>query len=101
MLIMVVLAFFLLLCLMLIDSMLHSSTAAGFGNVMKYYFDAYLFGMCLALAGLFFGLAKFFLHDAEKRVGALERTRHWEVDPDEPGCRRRRRAPEAKPRYYR
>jgi ABC-type transport system involved in multi-copper enzyme maturation permease subunit len=94
MLIIAIAAWFVLLFLVLIDSMLNVGAANNFATFLGYYGTAFYFCMCLALAGVFFGLAKFFLHDAEKRVGALERTRHWEYDPDQP--RRRRRLP-AKP----
>jgi ABC-type transport system involved in multi-copper enzyme maturation permease subunit len=92
MLIVAIAAWFILLFLMLIDNFLQLGASQNFAAFLGYYGTAYYFAMCLALAGVFFGLAKFFLHDAEKRVGALERTRHWEHDPDEP-YRRRRRAP--------
>ena len=50
--------------------------------------------MCGALALLFFGLAKFFVHDAEKRVSSTERTRHWDYDPDRPRSYRRPARPD-------
>jgi ABC-type transport system involved in multi-copper enzyme maturation permease subunit len=92
-----ILAYFILLFLILMDSMLHSGAAAGFGMFIQYYGVVFYFTVCLALAGLFFGVAKFFLYDAEKRIGALERTRHWEHDPDA-RFRRRRVAPRPVPR---
>ena len=42
--------------------------------------------ICLALVGIFFGLAGFFLADAQKWIANRERTRHWK---EESGRRRR------------
>lgn len=102
MLIVMILAWFVLIFLLIIDSALKLGIAGNMAGMMGYYWTAFYLTMCAALAGLFFGLAKFFLFDAEKRVGSLERTRHWDYDPDGPRRYRRpvpRPAAEAPSRY--
>jgi hypothetical protein len=96
MLIVAILAYFVLLLLMLIDMYLKLGAAGNFVAFFGYYVTAFYLTMCVALAALFFGLAKFFLRDAENRVGATERTRHWDHDPDR--GQRYRRTP-ARPQY--
>jgi ABC-type transport system involved in multi-copper enzyme maturation permease subunit len=102
MLIVAILAYFVLIFLVMIDMMLQLGIAGNLLGALGYYMSAFYLTMCGALALLFFGLAKFFLHDAEKRVGSTERTRHWEYDPD--GRRPYRRPsvrPPARPPQYR
>jgi ABC-type transport system involved in multi-copper enzyme maturation permease subunit len=95
--IMFFIAIFVVMFLTIIDQVMNSQVAAGGAAFFAYYWNAYYFGMCLALAAAFFGLAKFFLIDAEKRIGALERTRHWEYDPDARFRRRRSYPAPARP----
>ena len=42
---------------------------------------AFFIASCLVLAGIFYGVAVFFLHDARKWVADRERTRHWKDEP--------------------
>jgi ABC-type transport system involved in multi-copper enzyme maturation permease subunit len=55
-------------------------------------------GSCLALGGVFWGLAWFFLNDAQKWIADRERTRHWRDEPRRLTPIRRK---EARPRFYR
>ena len=63
--IILVLTWFVLIFLMIFDSIIKTSAASNFASFLGYYWTAYYFCICVALAGLFFGLAKFFLYHAE------------------------------------
>ena len=86
-------ALLVVLALMALDSLLQVSTAGSALSFFASYWTAFLIASCLVLAGVFFGVARYLIGAAEKRVANLERTRHWK---SEPAIRRRRRA-----RYYR
>jgi hypothetical protein len=58
----------------------------------------FVIATCLVLAGVAFGLAWYFITDAEKRVADRERTRSWR---DAGMYNRPRRRTVARPRYYR
>lgn len=62
------------------------------------FFVAFFVASCLVLAGIFYGLAWWFVADAEKRVSERERIRHWK---DEMLFRPRRRVEMPGARYYR
>jgi ABC-type transport system involved in multi-copper enzyme maturation permease subunit len=87
----------LFIFLQLLDQFLgtRATGVVGFGQFHK----AFFISACLTLAGTFFGAAKFFLSQAEKRVADLERTRHWRDEPVRPGRLERRR--KARPKFYR
>jgi ABC-type transport system involved in multi-copper enzyme maturation permease subunit len=96
--VMLILAFIILLGLFVVDSYFGtgfgSTAASGFAS----FFTAFLVAACVVLAGAFWGMAWFFLNDAQKWVADRERTRHWRDEPLR--FRPRRRVP-ATPRYYR
>src|SRR5207244_7793719 len=83
-----IVAAFLTVALMLLDQLLQTglgpTTGAGFSRSIGAIYLAY----SLVLAGAFWGLAKYFLADAQKWVADRERTRHWK---DEYRFRRPRR----------
>jgi ABC-type transport system involved in multi-copper enzyme maturation permease subunit len=93
-----ILAFFIVVFLMLIDNLLGTNITRGLGPCSKVFWEAVLPASCLVLAGVFFGLAWYFIKDAEKRVADRERTRHWKYEPE---YRRPRARRVARPRYYR
>ena len=94
-----VLAAIILLFLALVDTALGTElgkTAVSSG--VDQYFEAFKIASCLVLAAVFWGLALFFLNDAQKWIADRERTRHWKDEPLRlPPLRQR----EARPRFYR
>jgi hypothetical protein len=93
-----ILALIIVLLLMLVDNLLKTNITGGLGACGSVYLEAVYVASCLVLAGLFFGLAWYFIKDAEKRVADRERTRHWKYEPE---YRRPRARRIARPRYYR
>jgi ABC-type transport system involved in multi-copper enzyme maturation permease subunit len=92
-----ILMMIILMILFIIDQYLGTTLGISVLGGLNEYLAAFTIGSCLALAGIFFGLARFFLSDAQKWVSERERTRHWK--DEEPFYRRPRlRAP--RPRYY-
>jgi ABC-type transport system involved in multi-copper enzyme maturation permease subunit len=94
-----ILAIFIVLGLMVVDNYL----GTGLGTTAAKGFDEYLFpafkiASCVALAGIFWGMAWFFITDAQKWVADRERTRHWK---DEPLRLRPRKKVPARPKFYR
>jgi ABC-type transport system involved in multi-copper enzyme maturation permease subunit len=94
-----VLAALILLFLMLVDQALGTELGkSALSGGAENYFEAFKIASCLVLAGLFWGLAWFFLGDAQKWISDRERTRHWKDEPLRlPPLRQR----EARPRFYR
>jgi ABC-type transport system involved in multi-copper enzyme maturation permease subunit len=94
----VIIAVVILLFLLLIDQYLGTqlgrTAAGGFGDFVL----GFTVGSCLVLAGVFWGLAWFFLGDAQKWIADRERTRHWRDEPRHLAPLRKR---EARPRFYR
>jgi ABC-type transport system involved in multi-copper enzyme maturation permease subunit len=94
-----ILAVFIVLGLMVVDYYLGtgfgSTAARGFDD---FFYPAFKIASCLALAGIFWGLAWFFITDAQKWVADRERTRHWK---DEPLRLRPRKKVPAQPKFYR
>jgi ABC-type transport system involved in multi-copper enzyme maturation permease subunit len=94
-----VLAAIILLFLALVDTALgtelgKTAVSSGVNN----YFEAFKIASCLVLAAVFWGLAWFFLSDAQKWIADRERTRHWKDEPLRlPPLRKR----SAVPRFYR
>ncbi|MBV9126398.1 MAG: ABC transporter permease subunit [Planctomycetes bacterium] len=74
----------------LIQKFVAFSTANQFVRFVANFGLAFEVASCLVLAGVFLGVAAFFLTDARKRVAQLERTRHWAREPGR-GPRRRRK----------
>ncbi|HEV3263084.1 MAG TPA: ABC transporter permease subunit [Gemmataceae bacterium] len=95
--IIVLAAVVIVLALMALDNLLQISTAGRAARFFTYYWDAFWIASCLVLAGVFFGIARYLIGAAEKRVSNLERTRHWKNEP----ANRRRRRSAARSRYYR
>jgi ABC-type transport system involved in multi-copper enzyme maturation permease subunit len=93
-----ILAALILVFLMLVDRALKTNITGGLGACGNAFWEAVPVASCVVLAGIFFGMAWYFIKDAEKRVADRERTRHWKY---EPGYRRPRVRPPARPRYYR
>lgn len=98
-----VVAVFVCMVLWMIDSLLNTNNAlsgAGVGFFTQYT-PALKIAFGIGLAALFWGLAWYFLSDAQKWVADRERTRHWK---EEPYYRRPRSRPQrepSRPRYYR
>jgi ABC-type transport system involved in multi-copper enzyme maturation permease subunit len=94
----VIVAVVILLFLFLLDQYLGTqfggTAAGGFGEFVL----GFTVGSCLVLAGVFWGLAWFFLGDAQKWIADRERTRHWRDEPRHLTPLRKR---EARPRFYR
>jgi ABC-type transport system involved in multi-copper enzyme maturation permease subunit len=63
------------------------SSTGWFGDFTAAFFIA----TCIGLAAIFYGMAWWFIADAEKRVADKERTRHWKEEPSYP--RQRQRVP--------
>lgn len=96
--ILVVLALIIVLFLFVIDR--YVGTAFGLSALqgIDEFFTGFKVATCLGLAGIFFGLARFFLADAHKWVAERERTRHWVDEPRyQPASRPRK---PSKPRFY-
>jgi ABC-type transport system involved in multi-copper enzyme maturation permease subunit len=94
-----ILAIFIVLGLMLVDAYLQTSLGrSAANNFDQFMFPAFKTASCLALAGLFWGMAWFFITDAQKWVADRERTRHWK---DEPLRLRPRKKVPARPKFYR
>jgi ABC-type transport system involved in multi-copper enzyme maturation permease subunit len=94
-----VLAFIIVLGLMAVDFYLQTGLGTSAANSFDTLFvPALQIASCLALAGIFWGLAWFFITDAQKWVADRERTRHWK---DEPLRLRPRKKVAAKPKFYR
>jgi ABC-type transport system involved in multi-copper enzyme maturation permease subunit len=87
-----VIALFIYLGIQLIDKMWESYFntslfgSLGFGQ----FWTAFFIATCIGLALSFWGLAWFFLADAQKWVADRERTRHWHEEPMYYRPRRRR-----------
>jgi ABC-type transport system involved in multi-copper enzyme maturation permease subunit len=94
-----ILAVFIVLGLMLVDTYLQTSFGSSAANSFdQFLFPAFKIASCLALAGIFWGMAWFFITDAQKWVADRERTRHWK---DEPLRLRPRKKVPARPKFYR
>jgi ABC-type transport system involved in multi-copper enzyme maturation permease subunit len=94
-----ILAIFIVLGLMLVDTYLQTSFGSSAANSFdQFLFPAFKVASCLALAGIFWGMAWFFITDAQKWVADRERTRHWK---DEPLRLRPRKKVPARPKFYR
>jgi ABC-type transport system involved in multi-copper enzyme maturation permease subunit len=72
-----------------------SLTPTGGGFPLAFEIASYI-----GLALCFWGLAWFFLADAQKWVADRERTRHWHEEPMDYGYRRRRRRPRLRSASY-
>jgi ABC-type transport system involved in multi-copper enzyme maturation permease subunit len=93
-----IIALVILLFLMVIDQYLGTQFGKAAAGGLPEFFLGFMVGTCLVLAGAFWGLAWFFLGDAQKWIADRERTRHWKDEPRHlPPLRRR----EARPRFYR
>jgi ABC-type transport system involved in multi-copper enzyme maturation permease subunit len=64
------------------------------------FLTAFVIASCIGLALMFWGLAWFFIADAQKWVADRERTRHWHEEPIDYGYRRRRRRPRLRSASY-
>jgi hypothetical protein len=89
-----VLAIFIAIGIALIDQYLLGGllfpNSGGPGAFGAAYFTAFEISTCIGLALCFWGLAWFFLADAQKWVADRERTRHWHQEPMYYRPRRRR-----------
>jgi ABC-type transport system involved in multi-copper enzyme maturation permease subunit len=86
--IVLIVALIILLFLQLVDQFYNLGFVSSTGASGDYFIAAFFIATCLGLAAMFYGLAWWFISDAEKRVADRERTRHWK---DEPLYRPRRR----------
>ena len=93
-----VIALVVLLILAIFDTWLGLGFMGGVGGFFGFYIQAFQIASCLVLAGACYGVARYFIHDAEKYVSDRERTRHW---TEEPVFRPRRRRVAARVRPYR
>jgi hypothetical protein len=87
-------AIFVFRALQLIDQ-LGTSLAPTTGTGFAQYMATVTISVCLGLALLFWGGARFFLHYAQKWVAERDRTRHWREEPIT--GRRRRRVVQRRP----
>jgi ABC-type transport system involved in multi-copper enzyme maturation permease subunit len=92
-----ILMLLIVMFLFIIDQYLGTTLGISMLGGLNEYLAGFTIGSCLALAGIFFGLARFFLADAQKWVSERERTRHWK---DEEPFYRRPRLQAPLPRYY-
>jgi ABC-type transport system involved in multi-copper enzyme maturation permease subunit len=83
--------------LTLLDKLLGTQMGGAVASMSAFPY-CFIVTTCVILAGLAFGLAWWFVADAEKRVADRERTRHWR---DAGYLPRSRRRPVAGARYYR
>jgi cell division protein FtsW (lipid II flippase) len=91
----IIVALFLWAVLSLVDALLGTSAARGVGAIFGSFWSAFRIASFLALAGIFFGMAQYFIFDAVKRVSDRERVRHWKYDPNPRLSRRRPRPGES------
>jgi hypothetical protein len=87
-----IIALFILLAIVLVDHLLGTTLTSAAGGWAQFPL-AFKIASCVALALLFWGLAWFFIADAQKWVADRERTRHWHEEPLDYRYRRRRRRP--------
>jgi ABC-type transport system involved in multi-copper enzyme maturation permease subunit len=90
-----IIAFFIWFAVQLIDKWAEMQTGTSvFGGVgFSQFWFSFFIATCIGLALCCWGLAWFFLADAQKWVADRERTRHWHEEPLDYGYRRRRRRP--------
>lgn len=92
-----IVALVIMIGLLIVDALLNSQTAGGFGRTVSYWWEAFFAAVCIVLAAAFWLMAWLFLNWAERDVSARERMRHWDRDPDAKPRRRKT----SKSRYYR
>jgi ABC-type transport system involved in multi-copper enzyme maturation permease subunit len=85
-----VLAFFILVAILLFDSVAKTSFAPAGAAVFTLFYPSFKIATCIGLALCFWGLSLFFLNDAQRWVADRERTRHWKEEPVYYRPRRRR-----------
>jgi ABC-type transport system involved in multi-copper enzyme maturation permease subunit len=81
------LAFIIFLLAMALDQLLGTQTRFAAGSLV--FSGAFLISTCIGLALAFWGVAVYFLRDAQRWVADRERTRHWHEEPLPPRRRRR------------
>lgn len=93
-----IIALVIVLFLTVIDQYLGTQFGKAAVGGFPDFFLGFMVGTCIVLTAAFWGLAWFFLGDAQKWIADRERTRHWKDEPRHlPPLRRR----EARPRFYR
>ncbi len=91
-----IVALFIWLLLKLADSYVGSGMVGSVATFGEFYI-AFLIATSLVLAAAFWGIAYYFLNDAQRWVAERERTRYWREEP----YLRRRSRPVSLPRYSR
>jgi ABC-type transport system involved in multi-copper enzyme maturation permease subunit len=72
------------------DNYFHTNLAPGAAGALAFYWPCFEIAAWIGLALCFWGLAVFFLNDAQRWVADRERTRHWKEEPMSYRPRRRR-----------
>ncbi len=96
--VLLIIAVFILLGIMALDNLIGTSLFPGTAGGMTLFFISFEIATCIGLALCFWGLAWFFLSDAQRWVADRERTRHWKEEPMV--YRRRRRRPRLRSASY-